>query len=203
MKKICSFIIIFAIVTAGLTFVLFHSRIVNSDKIVGREKKVLSEQALPVTEVSNHYGVPQRLRIPKIGVDAFIESVGLDAKGNMDIPKQDAHVAWYNLGYKLGEKGNTVIAGHLDTKTGEPAVFWDLSKLQSGDIISITASDKKVYSYRVQNTATYPSKQFPLEGVFGKFESNRVNLITCQGQYTKGAGYSNRTVVYAPLISIK
>lgn len=48
----------------------------------------------------------------------------MDAKGNMDIPKRDENVAWYQIGYYPGSKGNAVIAGHYDTATGSPAVFY-------------------------------------------------------------------------------
>ncbi len=60
---------------------------------------------------------PKILSIPKLEVNAEIETVGLDNKGAMDVPKNAMNVAWYNLGPKPGEKGNAVMAGHLDTIT--------------------------------------------------------------------------------------
>lgn len=145
------------------------------------------------------YATPIRLRIHKIGVDASVESVGMDAKGNMDVPKNDEHVAWFNLGYKMGEAGNTVLAGHLDTKTGAPAVFWDLKKLKAGDEIVVTGDNGKEYIYEVTHVQTYAANAFPLQDVFGSYAKNRVNLITCEGQYRESTGYSDRTVVFSEL----
>src|SRR5438128_2185263 len=66
---------------------------------------------------------PTTIRIPAIHINARVESVGLDSEGHMAVPKVPANVAWYNLGPKPGEDGNAVIDGHIDTITGEPAVF--------------------------------------------------------------------------------
>src|SRR5687768_11412154 len=57
---------------------------------------------------------PQRLDIPKLGITAVVEHVGLDAKKNMDVPKDHHNVAWYQHGPVPGEVGNSVVAGHLD-----------------------------------------------------------------------------------------
>src|SRR3981081_1577001 len=59
--------------------------------------------------------VPARLQIPKIGVDATVEQVGVDRAGNMDIPKSPNNVAWYSPGVAPGQNGDAVIAGHLDS----------------------------------------------------------------------------------------
>jgi hypothetical protein len=72
-------------------------------------------------------GLPVRLRIPAIAVDAAVEHVGLTPDGAMDVPASYADVAWYTLGPKPGEPGNAAIAGHLDSPTARTA-FWDLRK---------------------------------------------------------------------------
>src|SRR5260221_1494026 len=54
-------------------------------------------------------GIPVEMRIPKLHMDAQIESVGLDSHQRMDVPKKVNDVAWYNLGSKPGEKGSAVI----------------------------------------------------------------------------------------------
>lgn len=56
---------------------------------------------------------PVRLKIPKINIDAAIESVGLTPEGAMDVPKSHTNVAWFNLGPRPGEQGSAVINGHF------------------------------------------------------------------------------------------
>lgn len=145
-------------------------------------------------------GVPQTLNIPKINVEASVESVGLDKSGRMDVPKNDEDVAWYQLGYKLGQKGNAVIDGHLDKVTGAPAVFWNIGKLRAGDKIIVTDKAGKTYKYGVVNVASYPYNNFPMQNVFGSSSKSMLNLITCTGTWdAANKNYSERTVVYSQL----
>ncbi len=66
---------------------------------------------------------PVKIKVPKIDIEADIESVALDDHGRMDVPQNVLNVAWYNLGVKPGQKGNAVFAGHYDKPDGSPAVF--------------------------------------------------------------------------------
>jgi len=170
------------------------------------QKASLSQKATTDTTVSASLPAetspsqPQTLTIQKLGVNAEIESVAMDEKGNMDVPKQVMNVAWYNLGAKPGERGNAVIAGHLDTVTGKPAVFFKLSTLEAGDTIMVTDADNNSYTYTVVSKENYPYDNFPLQEVFGVSSKKRLNLITCEGSFDQTAkNYSHRTVVYAEL----
>ena len=83
-------------------------------------------------------GIPVRLRIPAINLDAHVESVGLKGAA-MDVPSNPWDVAWFNLGPLPGLRGNAVIDGHLDTATG-PAVFLHLGDLRAGDMLYVTTA---------------------------------------------------------------
>lgn len=143
---------------------------------------------------------PKRLRIPSISVDAEIESVGMDAKGNMDVPKDSDNAAWYNLGYKPGENGSAVIDGHFDKESGDPAVFYKLSSLTKGDLIEVEQSNGEMLSFRVITSEEYNFDQLPLQKIFNSPGAPTLNLITCDGVFNKSAkNYSQRLVVYAEL----
>lgn len=149
--------------------------------------------------IENH-GKPTTLTIPKLSIQANIENVGKDAKGAMDVPKNTKNVAWYSLGFRPGEKGNAVIAGHLDDKTG-PAVFYHLSKLQKGDSIEVTSHKGEKLVFKVVAIQTYPEKNFPKNQVFGKSNKQMLNLITCKGKFDKvKKEYSDRVVIFTKLI---
>jgi LPXTG-site transpeptidase (sortase) family protein len=118
----------------------------------------------------------------------------------MGVPQHSEDVGWYKLGYKLGEKGNAVIAGHLDTVTGAPAVFWNLRQLTPGDTVTISDENKKKLIYHVTDVESYPYNNFPLKEVFGPTSASRLNLITCGGSWNASAHiYSDRVVVYTQL----
>jgi sortase A len=147
-------------------------------------------------------GNPQSVTIPKIAVSAVIEPVAMDSEGRMDIPKRNEDVAWFQPGFKPGESGSAVLAGHLDTSTGAPAVFWDLSKLEAGDEIIVSDDRGKNYRFVVSGKATYKYDKVPVQEVFGKSGEATLNLITCQGSWdSNSSNYSNRTVIFSKLIS--
>lgn len=136
-----------------------------------------------------------------LGINAPIESVGLDAENKMDVPKNAMNVAWYNLGSKPGEFGNAVLAGHLDTAAGGPAVFYNITSLKPGDEVSVVDDKQKTYTYSVTRTVTYRFDQVPLQEVFGETDGTYLNLITCEGAFdTVNQNYSHRTVVYTELV---
>lgn len=142
--------------------------------------------------------LPKKLRIEKLKIDASLEHVGMDDKGNMDVPKEPMNAAWYQLGFAPGEKGSAVIAGHFDDPNGDPAVFYSLDKLRSGDEIDVELQSGKTLTYIVEKTARHPFDSFPLQEVFNTTDKPRLNLITCDGVFDKSQStYLHRFVVYA------
>lgn len=155
-------------------------------------------RTIPVTKT-----VPLRLQIPKFQIDAVIESVGSDQKGNMDAPHRVADVAWYAPGSAPGEVGNAVIAGHLDRADGSPAVFWPIGQLKAGDEVIVVSANHLHYHFRVVRVQSYPYNAAPLDEIFGFALHSQLNLITCHGVWNQGArNYSKRLVVYTELIKI-
>lgn len=146
--------------------------------------------------------LPKRLIIPSISVNAEIESVGMDSKGNMDVPVHSDNAAWYNLGFKPGENGSAVIDGHFDKVTGAPAVFYNLASLKPNDTIQIEEDDGKTLTFTVLSSQVYPFDSLPLQKIFNSPGKPTLNLITCDGVFNKSQkNYSQRLVVYAELAS--
>jgi sortase (surface protein transpeptidase) len=160
------------------------------------QQKAGEEQQPTTTQVAK----PQTLSIPKLGVNASIESVGMDSQGRMDVPSDPDDVAWYNLGFKPGQQGSAVIDGHFDKPSGAPAVFYDLAKLQAGDTLVITDTSGQKYTFAVTESKAYPFDSVPLQTIFDSTDKPRLNLITCDGVWNKNQkNYSQRLVVYAEL----
>ena len=153
-------------------------------------------QAIDVSDNLSH-GVPIRIRIPVISVDAVIESVGTTTKNEMDVPKDISHAAWFNRGPLPGDLGSAVIDGHYGWKEGKSAVFDNLNKLKVGDKIYIEDDNGATISFVVRELKTFSDK----EGAFNVFNSRdgkaHLNLITCGGVWNKLAkSYSKRIVVF-------
>lgn len=146
-------------------------------------------------------GIPSRIQIPKIGMNASVEQVGLGADGSVNVPSSWWTVGWYNLGYKVGDSGSAVMSGHYDTNTGAPAVFFKVGALSSGDTITVTNTNGSVYTFRVYKKEAYPWNQMPLQTIFGTGGKVLLNLITCSGTWDKATkNYSHRTVVYSEIV---
>lgn len=153
----------------------------------------------PSTEVK--YYPPKILTITKLGIQSNVESVGLDSQGRMDVPKRVENVGWFNLGFKIGDKGSVVLAGHFDDVSGAPAVFYNLNQLQVGDEVEILDELGKVWKYSVEKKEIYDYDKVPLEEVFAYKDKHRLNLITCDGVFNQNAkNYSKRLIVYTELI---
>jgi LPXTG-site transpeptidase (sortase) family protein len=142
------------------------------------------------------YGLPVRLIIPKINVDAHILYMGVTAAGDMDVPADLENVGWYKYGPHPGDTGSAVIAGHLEG-VKDLGVFIGLDKLQKGDDISILDDKGATTNFVVRESRAYPQKERPSE-IFHSDTGAHLNLITCTGIWNNTTKrYSQRLVVFA------
>ncbi|WP_431041472.1 class F sortase [Streptomyces sp. P1-3] len=146
---------------------------------------------------------PVRLAIPSVGVDAPFTELALDGAGRLNAPPaEDGNlVGWFREGASPGERGNAIVAGHVDTTTG-PAVFWPLSSLKPKEKVTITRADGIEATFTVDGVETYPKNAFPDQKVYGETEDAQLRLITCGGSYDHVArDYTANVVVFAHLDS--
>ena len=144
---------------------------------------------------------PVELIIPAIKVDAQVEQVGQDPTGAMDVPKKWEDVGWYKLGFRPGETGRAVMAGHLDSTT-DKAVFWDLHLLKPGDKVQVKQETGSTLTFQVTGSEAYAYNQAPLQKIFGPAAAATLNLITCNGTFDKASkNYDKRLVVYTKLVN--
>jgi len=145
-------------------------------------------------------GVPIRIRIPSIEVDASVVDVGLGKTGNMAVPLSYSDAGWYRYGPKPGEAGSAVLDGHIDNGFGLPAVFARLKELKEGDDIYIETKEGETLHFVVETAETYDVAHVPLEKLFNRDDTARLNLVTCEGEWlAEEKMYDERHVVYAVL----
>jgi sortase (surface protein transpeptidase) len=143
-------------------------------------------------------GPPARLAIPTLGVDAAVESVGVDGQGRMAVPSRPEDVGWYNQGPAPGESGDAVIDGHLDWWTG-PAVFWKLDRLRVGDELTVTRADGSRLRFVVDSMTSVPYDSRP-PGLFTSSGMPSLSLVTCAGAWDRTRQtYTTRLLVHAAL----
>ena len=181
----------------GITGILFSLIIIFfpiNDKLI--KSNQASIQAITFTEQAST-GLPVRLKIPKINVDAVVEYVGLTSEGAMDVPKGPMEVAWFSLGPRPGEQGSSVIAGHSGYKDNIPAVFDNLHKLKKGDRIYVEDGNGTITTFVVRESRRY-DPEADASNVFDLNDGNvHLNLITCIGIWNETAkSRSERLIVF-------
>jgi sortase (surface protein transpeptidase) len=156
-----------------------------------RRSGLLSAQSPPAANAT-----PARLRVPSIGVDAGVVPVGIDPFGAMEIPADVDQVGWYRFGPAPGDPGTAVLAGHVDSRTQGRGAFFDLRRLDVGDLV-VVETDGSGSTWEVVARRQYAKDVIPLDEVFTRGGPPRLALITCGGDFDGQAGrYLDNVVVY-------
>ncbi|MET7401565.1 class F sortase [Dactylosporangium sp. NPDC005572] len=146
--------------------------------------------------------VPVRLRIPAIGVDTGLISLGLNPDGTVAVPplEADAPAGWYRNLRTPGESGPAVILGHVDTAADGPAVFYRLRDLRPGDTATVWRADGSVATFTVEQVVEVPKSDFPTDEVYGPVGYPALRLVTCGGAFDRlHRTYKGNIVVSARL----
>jgi LPXTG-site transpeptidase (sortase) family protein len=154
------------------------------------------------TQVPIDNAQPVRLSVPSISISAPIEQVQTLPNGDMATPTQNPWVdaGWYSAGPHPGDRGSSVIDGHLDRPGGSPAVFWYLRNMHVGDAVFVTEKDGKQLRFHVTHIVSYKPQDAPLQDIFGNSSGNFLNLITCTGDWIPDLHQTTmRLVVYTTL----
>lgn len=143
-------------------------------------------------------GAPKYIRIPKLGLQANVQAVGLNAQGNMAAPNKLTDVAWYKPGPQPGVPGNAVIAGHF----GKPhqTAFWNLNQLKTRDLVEVVDSNGQLFTFEVTATERVNPSEAERQRIFGASNAKHLNLITCDGAWNKQThSYDLRFIVYTTM----
>lgn len=140
---------------------------------------------------------PERLLIPRLHIDAAVQYVGVNAKGDMATPSNFTDVAWYKYGAVPGQLGSAVIAGHVDNGLKLDGVFKRLGDLKVGDDVYVQRRDGARLHFVVTEIKSYPYKSVPTDRLFERADRTRLNLVTCEGGWVGAEKtYDHRLIVY-------
>lgn len=146
---------------------------------------------------------PVRLRIPAIGVDAGVVRLGVDGAGAMEVPGDPADAGWFTGAASPGALGPAVIAAHV-TWDREPAAFFRLTELRSGDRVEVVRQDGLVAVFEIRRVISVAKSRFPTREVYGPTDHAALRLITCTGRYDQDqARYDDNAVAFASLVAVR
>lgn len=171
---------------------------------LGQEPAAAEPTAEPTEEAAPEVAKPVRLRIPAIDVDTDLLHLGLNDDGTLEVPPRSGpdnlKASWYDGSPRAGEIGPTVIAGHIDSKTG-PSVFYYLNELEKGDEVFVDRADGTTATFVINGSERYPKDDFPTVRVYGNTPDPQIRLITCGGNFDRDVGhYVDNTVLYGSLV---
>lgn len=148
--------------------------------------------------------LPVAILIPDAAVDAEVEQNRI-VDGTMLDPSGPWVVSWYEGTGRLGEQGNSVMAGHLDYWGVGPAVFYDLESLDADDEIRVIGDTGEVFTFQVTWTRLYQLEELnsqTISDIVGPTTVASLTLITCGGGFDEATGqYLSRYIVRAELTS--
>jgi len=77
---------------------------------------------------------PVLIEIPAVAVEAPVMRLGRNSDGTVQVPPLDDHnlAGWYDGSPMPGQKGSSVVLGHVDNYAG-PSVFFSIKALRRGD----------------------------------------------------------------------
>jgi hypothetical protein len=142
---------------------------------------------------------PRAIRLPRLGVDAAVDRVGVDGRGNVEVPGDARRVGWYRFSPPPGTPaGSTVIVGHVDSRSQGLGVLAALADVRRDDRLSVVRGDGTTLHYTVTSRRTVPKGALGSSGVFRREGRPVVSLVTCTGPYLKNrGGYQDNLIVTA------
>ncbi|QNE15628.1 sortase domain-bontaining protein [Pseudarthrobacter sp. NBSH8] len=155
-------------------------------------------QQLPVLGAS----APVTLSIASIGVRTDLLHLGLRENGSLEVPQDTgsgAPASWYNGSPTPGERGPSVMLGHVNALGGNQGVFADLRKLTPGTEINVSRTDGSTAVFTVDRGALYSKNGFPTLEVYGNTPGAELRLITCDGYDPATGLFDDNYVIYAKL----
>lgn len=145
---------------------------------------------------------PVTIKIPSIGLTNDLIHLGLRENGSLEVPQDTgsgAPASWYNGSPTPGERGPSVLLGHVNALGGAKGVFADLRQLTPGAEISVTRADGSVAVFTVERGALYSKNSFPTFEVYGNTPGSELRLITCDGYDASTGEFNDNYVIYAKL----
>ena len=193
----------------GVLFVVFLVRVATFEASYYSEKegseRAVTEEATEEEELIEEeptkaevaeYTVaadrPRYLTVEKLGIhNARILPMGVNAKGELDTPRNIFDVGWYEGSGKPGRGSTMIIDGH----NGGPhvhGVFKDLPSLKVGDIITVERGDGEKFNYSVVENVSVPldesDKYMVTAAKSPEAGKESVTLISCTGEWSQAQG---------------
>lgn len=162
------------------------------------------DEALPSEDACKEQALssaqPRKIVIPYLGVDGCIEKVGIDQHGAIAVPTNIHFAGWYVDSAMPGEKGLSVIDGHVLGRYND-AIFARLAQIRPGEDINIEFTNDTSLQFEMVDIRTFAAEEAS-QRLFEKLPGveHQLTLVTCIGAYDQAANtYDKRVIVRSAL----
>ena len=150
-------------------------------------------------------GLPVRLVIPKLNINAAFQYNGLTPSGTMETPSNVSDVGWFTGSALPGKLGVAIVIGHVaQIRRGvvtKPGVFSDLGSLSAGDTFSVLNDEGVTTNFVVRESRTYDPTADATDVFTSTDGGAHLNFITCEGTWDQAQlEYTQRLVVFADAV---
>ena len=175
--------------------------------VAGCGNPVLAPTAAPTTapvSVSTVVNVePTALSFPAIGVTAPLVATGLDSTGAIAVPPLDeaSQVDYLNWAPAIAAGRPTVLVSHVNGRypngTVMPGGFIHLGNAKVGETVTVSYSDKRTTTFRVDRVSLVSKSAFPTS-VYDPSPTPSLLLVTCGGALDEAAdSYLSNWLIHA------
>lgn len=139
--------------------------------------------------------------MPRLKIRSALVDLRTDARRALQPPTNPAVAGWYVGSSHPGDAGPTVLAGHVDSRTG-PGVFYHLDRLKPGDVIAVGRADRTTARFVVTVVMRVSKQHFPTALVYTGDGHPSLRLISCGGAFDRSTGhYLDNVIVLAVPVS--
>lgn len=143
---------------------------------------------------------PKRIIISSLSLDGYVQNVGIDQNKAVAVPNNIHIAGWFTESVRPGEKGLSIIDGHVDGQKSD-GIFSGLASIKPGALVGIEYGNGSKKEFRVMRVEEVDEAK-AASVLFSQSpkSTNQLNLITCSGNFNKGTKrYEKRVVVSTEL----
>lgn len=154
---------------------------------------------------NNEIGLPVRLIIPTLNVNANFQDTGLKPDGTMEVPSTIYVAGWFTGSVRPGEKGVAIVTGHVAQIRGgvvtKMGVFSNLYGIKVGDELQIVDDKGQATNFVVRAIRSYDPTADATDVFTSSDGGAHLNIITCEGTWNQAQlSYTQRLVVFTDAV---
>lgn len=153
---------------------------------------IAADQLPPAEPAPAAVGVPNRLTIESLGVDAPLlpgEVSGLSLRLPSDPALLTLHT---DGGQPCGDQGTVLIAGHVSSY-GTKGVLWPLHAIKPGATAHVTCADGTLTTWQATGVRLERKADLP-QNVFDAAGDRRLVIVTCGGPVMADGHYRDNVI---------